>query len=373
MKKPLAAQQAISDNTTDLPLADLLHNRVKFAMARGRLKDAAVYAAEYADLCFGYPVIKTGQPGFLFSGNNTDRLSAPKLIHDIAQFRYLQKQGIKIKGLEQIIGNYEKVFKSIIPLGVKVKTAPNKKQALLIGPEYNRLIYRPQIPPIRRALSAKWNVITAKQDSLSAERDYLNSALGITVIDNFLTEKALDALRKFCLESTVWFENRYAYGRLGAFFQKGFNCPLLIRIAEELKTAFPKVIGKKHPLLQLWGFKCDHIQPATAPHADFAAVNVNFWITPEEANLDKNCGGMVIYDVEAPPDWDFNSYNKQTKKIMEFLKKKKARAVTIPYKANRAIIFNSDLFHTTSAVRFKDDYESRRINITMLFGKREES
>ena len=31
-------------------------------------------------------------------------------------------------------------------------------------------------------------------------------------------------------------------------------------------------------------------------------------------------------------------------------------------------VFNPDLFHQTDTIEFKPDYESRRINVTMLFG-----
>jgi hypothetical protein len=44
-----------------------------------------------------------------------------------------------------------------------------------------------------------------------------------------------------------------------------------------------------------------HHQPRAAPHADFAAVNVNIWLTPDSANLDPTSGGMDVYDAEAPP------------------------------------------------------------------------
>jgi len=36
------------------------------------------------------------------------------------------------------------------------------------------------------------------------------------------------------------------------------------------------------------------------------------------------------------------------------------------------VIFNSDLFHETGEINFRGGYENRRINITMLFGKRGE-
>jgi hypothetical protein len=34
--------------------------------------------------------------------------------------------------------------------------------------------------------------------------------------------------------------------------------------------------------------------------ADFAAVDVNIWITPTEANLDPTTGGPIVHDVDAP-------------------------------------------------------------------------
>ncbi len=44
--------------------------------------------------------------------------------------------------------------------------------------------------------------------------------------------------------------------------------------------------------------------------------------------------------------------------------------MTVPYRANRAVIFDSDLFHETDRIRFADGYQNRRINITMLYGRR---
>jgi hypothetical protein len=36
---------------------------------------------------------------------------------------------------------------------------------------------------------------------------------------------------------------------------------------------------------------------------DSAAVSINFWITPDNANLDREHGGLVFYGTPAPPDW----------------------------------------------------------------------
>jgi len=193
----------------------------------------------------------------------------------------------------------------------------------------------------------------------------------IVVIDNLLTPEALQKLRRFCLDSTVW-RKVYDGGYLGAFPEHGFAPLLLAQIAEELRAVYPDIIGD-HPLLHFWAFKYDSSLRGIKTHADFAAVNVNFWITPDEANLDPESGGLKVWDVAAPLDWDFARYNAADEEIGAFLARANAKAVTVPYRANRAVVFDSDLFHETDTIRFKPGYENRRINVTLLYGRRREA
>ena len=125
-----------------------------------------------------------------------------------------------------------------------------------------------------------------------------------------------------------------------------------------------------HPLRYLWAFKYDSRMSGIQIHADEAAVNVNFWITPDEANRDPEHGGLVVWDKAAPLDWNFDRYNGDVAEPRRFLAANGARSVTVPYRANRAVIFDSDLFHETDAIDFQDGYENRRINITLLYGRR---
>ena len=108
---------------------------------------------------------------------------------------------------------------------------------------------------------------------------------------------------------------------------------------------------------------------------DAAAVNVNFWITPDEANLNPAGGGLVVWDKEAPKEWDFKAYNsdKNRGRIYEWLTQQGAREIKIPYRANRAVLFNSDLFHETDDIAFKEGLTNRRINITLQYGHRHRS
>lgn len=190
----------------------------------------------------------------------------------------------------------------------------------------------------------------------------------LAIIDNFLTDTALEKLRRFCWGSTIW-GTTYDGGYVGATPEQGFACPLLAQVAEELRDLVPAIIGA-HPLRMLWGFKYDSRLGGTKIHADQAAINVNFWITPDEANLNPESGGMVIWDVAAPQDWEPKRYNGDEEAARAFLKQAGAKPITVPHRSNRAVIFDSDLFHETDAINFKEGYLNRRINLTMLFGRR---
>ena len=190
----------------------------------------------------------------------------------------------------------------------------------------------------------------------------------ILVCDNFLSDDALQALRKFCWGSTIW-QRVYKNGYLGALPEHGIGSPLLAQIIDELKTSLPSILADLS-LLQFWSFKYDSTMKGIGLHADFATININFWITPDDANLDPQSGGLVVWDKPTPPDWDFKMYNQNEDAARAFLTKNNANAHVIPYRANRAVIFDSSLFHETDTILFKEGYLNRRIGFTLLFGKR---
>jgi hypothetical protein len=233
-----------------------------------------------------------------------------------------------------------------------------------IGATYNRLWH------VAEASEIPGGAVNPGLDRAAVEKDYAGRTPGITWIDGLLTPEALQSLRRFCLESTVWFECSYPQGYLGAFVDDGFVCPLLLQIGRELCGKFPGIFGS-HTLRKVWAFKYGDNVDGIAPHADFAAINVNFWITPDEANLDPDSGGLMVWDKEAPPEWDFATYNRSQPAMGEFLRASGAKAYTVPYRCNRAVIFNSDLIHRTDDIHFRPGYENRRINVTFLYGVRE--
>jgi hypothetical protein len=206
-------------------------------------------------------------------------------------------------------------------------------------------------------------------NSEGATHDWHRTHPQIIVVDDLLTPGALESLRRFCQASTIW-HTSYDAGYLGAAPETGFACPLLAQIAEEFPRVLPDVL-RAYPLKYLWAFKYDSTLSGINIHADFAAVNINFWITPDEANQDPDSGGLVVWDKAAPLDWDFIKYNTDDSAIRAFLKQAGAKPVTIPYRANRAVIFDSDLFHETDRLAFREGYPNRRINVTLLYGERD--
>ena len=81
---------------------------------------------------------------------------------------------------------------------------------------------------------------------------------------------------------------------------------------------------------------------------------------------------MTVYDVAAPPDWGFSDYNLDPTRLERLVAREGRAPVHVPYRCNRAVIFDSSLIHESGGVRFRSGYTNRRINVTLLFGERAE-
>ena len=299
----------------------------------------------------------------------SEKISKAKIDHDIEQFEYLVSQGHEIKKFAELSILYKKIAAEMNWPSETQLISLNHHHQSLLKDSYNRLLHQIEAPKLQK------EAVSNSLDVEKITKNYFDHEFGLTYIDNFLSPKALKSLREFLLGSTIWFEVKKG-GYLGAYLKEGLANPLIIQIAEELRKKFPTIF-KDNPINQIWAYKYDSRAKnensslkGINVHADFAAINVNFWITPNEANLNPNSGGLIVYDVEAPKDWDFNTYNNDEKKIREELKKSKGHTQVIPHNENRAVVFNSNLFHETDQYEFKEGYENRRINVTMLFGKR---
>ena len=287
-----------------------------------------------------------------------------KLQHDAEQIRRLCREGRIDASFARIADTYEKILAAL-----PTDAPPDAPVALegadwrRIASAYNRPLHLPEAPAATDA------AVNPGLDTAAIEGAYRESAPNLVVVDDFLTQDALERLWRFCLDATVWYQVKRGY--LGAYLVDGFATALALQIADELRARLPGIFGA-HRLEQLWAYKYDSRLQGIATHADFAAVNVNFWVTPDEANRDPSSGGLVIHRAHAPSDWAFRTYNADSARMAQFLTDAGDEPVTVPYRQNRVVIFDSDLFHRTDDLDFRPGYENRRINVTMLFGNRGE-
>jgi len=290
-----------------------------------------------------------------------------RLKHDVQQADYLVARGEAVEGIDAFREAAHAVLSQSedetgTTDGANPTVRPDRDAAAAMLP-YLQASYGRDLP------EAAGGALNPDTDWRDVEKQYLDSKNEIIHIDGFLSPAALAGLQEFSLASKVWLKD-YPNKYLGAFSDRGFISPLHFQIAKELREKLPTVFGP-HALGRFWAFKYDAtLGKGINVHADFALVNLNFWITPDEYNLDPESGGLVVYDVPSPRSWHFKAYNEDREGIYRFLKENKANSVSVPHRCNRAVLFNSAYFHETDTIRFVEGYESRRINITYLFGRR---
>ena len=330
--------------------------------------------SEETDLAF--PHDGSLWPGMFEGRGNFYLTTRHKVKHDEEQLRYNVNHGYLPAIFLKVADNYTKAGKLLALETENVNAYVFMRASIMemIGTTYNMLTYRPNIPRRKSALALT-------TDFAQAEKDYFapSNAPGLAIIDNFLSPESLHALRRMLLSSTIWFDVKNGY--LGAYFTAGLSTPILTQIEEELRDRMPNVIGEL-PLITVWAYKCASTSPeGLAIHADMAAVNINLWLTPTEANLDvknvevgKEGGGLLVYltrDEDLPTNWNFKemNYMDQTDKMYDFIKETQSQRVNVPYRQNRATVFHSRLFHESARFQFKEGYENSRINLTFLFGR----
>ena len=282
-----------------------------------------------------------------------------RLRHDLEQAAYLRTRDYPAEGVADFMATAERLLASAGSSDTAI--SPSAADWACMRPYLQAPLYyeMPQLFGTCLNPHNDWHAI---------EEAYLSGSPQLVTIDNFLSTEALAAFREFALVSKIWL-TEYVNKYLGAFANRGFLSPLHLQLARELSSTMPRVF-QDYRLTQLWGFKYDATMgQGINVHADFARVNLNFWLTPDEFNLDPASGGLKVYDVPSPNDWPYYDYNENEKKIYGFLADKHAQCVKVPYRCNRAVLFNSALFHETDEIHFQPGYESRRINFTYLFGR----
>ncbi|MBF2053777.1 MAG: hypothetical protein IGS03_09985 [Candidatus Sericytochromatia bacterium] len=211
-------------------------------------------------------------------------------------------------------------------------------------------------------------------DPQRCEAEFYDGPAQFVVLDDLLSAGALQQIRHFALFNNGLWRN-YAHGEnyICAYPQDGLIQPFIFRLAQALRSALPGIF-KQHRLKKFWMYRySSQRHQGVQLHADAGAVNVNLWLAPDQANKNAASGGLRLFDVEAPlfeNDADFHAFNHHPAQIQRYLIENKARAIDIPYRQNRLLIFNANLFHESLPYDFEADFASQRMNLTLMFGQR---
>jgi len=252
---------------------------------------------------------------------------------------------------------------------------------------FNKAFHIRGAPPAGHPIM-KINPLNPELNLHDLEQTYLRNEL--VVVDSILRPEVLAELRHFALESTIY-QDSHKRSYTGAYWSpvmptgdkpnkaiwmapnhSGFSHPLLLHVVAALQGAFSFITP--HFLQQMWVYAYLQKMGGTTTnqgigvHADEAAVNINMWLTPDDANLDPGKGGLRVWPKAPPTKWSFREYNspEHEKRNLKWLES--VLPVDVPYRMNRAVIFNSFFFHKTLPNRFKAGHANRRINLTFLFG-----
>jgi hypothetical protein len=328
--------------------------------------------------------IKKSLPEQLIArGGGSTYTSEYKILHDLEQVEYLARN-LEDKDKAKFFGNviapiYQQLFTKLPNLDDLHRTGglyPFQKSEYELGIAsiYNKALHHTNFDELKDENGNLVKLLNPDLDVNTIERNWKET--GIVVIDKLLTPEALTRIRQLMLESTVFYQTKMPLkfgGYVGAYIDDGLNDRILLQLAFELYHKLPKLM-KGNFLKYMWAYKYDSEYTGINIHADEAAVNVNIWLTPDEANLDPTSGGLVVFTAKPPSDWDFKKFNTDTEEVHELLLKPTGYAnVTVPHRQNRAVLFDSALFHHTDKFSFKKGYENRRINLTFLYGEMQKS
>lgn len=168
--------------------------------------------------------------------------------------------------------------------------------------------------------------------------------------------------------------------------------PVLLRLAAELPRRFPKIFGR-HQLEQIWAYRSNGDGGGGGGgvplHCDAGSVTVNLWVSSvdvgDESWRTPRHPGITLFRALAPADWSAHQFNslEAERDMRTWIEGNgvRDRNVTIPFRANRAVIFRSALFHQTEERKkiVSPDWggdeggeylERPRINVSLLYGKR---
>jgi hypothetical protein len=185
-----------------------------------------------------------------------------------------------------------------------------------------------------------------------------------TVVDDFLPPDQFAQTREYLLQHWAWryknWSNRYLHNY-------EIDTETLDLVAKELEGSLSDAAGRPISRVAQWAILANQ-DSGLRPHADNGTFVVNFWLTPDEYNLDSDSGGMVLFDVRRPENIMSPEFQISPQSDEYVAVRTRGEKLEIPYRCNRAVIFDARLFHSSLSISFAaDGAQAKRLNVSMIF------
>lgn len=184
---------------------------------------------------------------------------------------------------------------------------------------------------------------------------------GCVVIDDFFTRTVCTALQQRMVLRKEFDDDYETYQAKDYDLNDDFTK----YIVDDLLTASPRLFGE---FVRAWSFVYNNEADGVALHSDPSSFNVNVWVTPNESVKDRFKNGLNIYSVKVPSNLTREQYNKNADFLRDLVYEKPHVIYRVPYKYNRAIIFDASMPHETDSVSMHSGSNNRRVSYTMLYG-----
>lgn len=183
------------------------------------------------------------------------------------------------------------------------------------------------------------------------------------VIDDLLTDDYYAQVRSAILGDWGWRQKNWQVEQL---FTVRPKIPHFEELVSSLKLSLYSLIGS-YELMKYWAVMC-HRNVGLHAHSDNAMLALNLWLTPDECNLNQNTGGMILHDVKRSEEMQVHEFNAAPWAIDYLKSNTKGEIIKIPYKNNRAVLFDARIFHESDIVTFDStSVDACRINLTLAF------
>jgi tetratricopeptide (TPR) repeat protein len=290
-------------------------------------------------------------------------MSQARVRHDLLQLQWLREKGILRDHFAGASAGYAALASVLSGDRASEAISVDSGTLALIATFYRRCtsVGDPTRVDVALREDIDWDAVASTFHDATNECRYV-------VVDDLLSCAALTKLRSYLLDSTIW-HNDAQLGRsyLGAYEGSGAHTELVDQIDDAMKACAPAIF-EAYELFEVWAYRNVFGSTAIGVHADVSDLNVNIYVSPGHGNCDSLSGGMRIYRRRAARDWSFEDYNGSVDAIEAEVAN--VATVSIPFRENRAVIFDAKMFHGSDRCAFRSEYANLRTNVTLLYRRK---